>query len=477
MTNLKYFAACLTDVGRKRNNNEDFVSYFEAQTPEEIAQSGNLYIVADGVGGAAKGERASSFATEKLLYEYYQLPDLPPAERLKRLMREAGNHIFEYAENETFGRMATTMVAVVVRDGKLIVAHVGDSRAYLLRSEQAKQLTRDHSLVGEMIRDGTMTEEESMHSKIKNRLTRSLGGEENVHVDVTPEIDLEPGDRILLCTDGLTRYALPGDLVQMASHGGPVQVVNRLIGFANSRGGADNVTSLLVTVHDKDEVIDWAATAAYPRPTSPIWEQETDESAAVVTKPIKSRGEQKYNLALWIPASIVAFLLLGIAGLFAISPRTNMQLLQTPATITSFPAVNLPEPTPEPPKLSPTVEDENSQNLLLLSPPPTATFSTLVTCEYLVANGDGLNNIAIEKLGLTLAYKYVCVRGHSSCNNRPLDNPGIIYPGMVLHFESVDIQRCEEAGGTPIIPPTPPIPTSTTAISGEGIVPTQIPTP
>jgi PPM family protein phosphatase len=475
MTNLKYFAACLTDVGRKRNNNEDFVSYFEAQTPEEIAQSGNLYIVADGVGGAAKGERASSFATEKLLYEYYQLPDLTPAERLKRLMREAGNHIFEYAENETFGRMATTMVAAVVQDGKLIVAHVGDSRAYLLRGGQARQLTRDHSLVGEMIRDGTMTEEESMHSKVKNRLTRSLGGEENVHVDVTPEIDLEPGDRILLCTDGLTRYALPGDLVQMGSHGSPVQVVKRLIGFANSRGGADNVTSLLVTVHDQDEVIEWAATAAYPRPTLPVWAQETDESAGVVTKSLKPRRKQKYNLAIWIPASLVAFLLLGVAGFIAIASRVDSQTLLVAAVVTPSVVVNVQEPkeslmfSPANPTAA-SLSDANTPVAIVSLVPAVGL------CDYKVQPNDTLSNIE-AKLGLISPATLTCIKDvNDHCVDEKLKSRSAIKEDMILRFENVDADKCRQYGGNPISP-IPPSPTSTTPLGEKDTGSIETPTP
>lgn len=145
---FQIFSAPLSDPGRKRRNNEDWTAQFEPPTFEERLQSGCLYIVADGVGGAAKGERASQYAAQKVLYDYYHHLELPPAERLRMAMRQAGNEIYQYAEEQGEGRMATTMVAAVILGDKLIVANVGDSRAYLYRDGTTHQITRDHSLVG-----------------------------------------------------------------------------------------------------------------------------------------------------------------------------------------------------------------------------------------------------------------------------------------------------------------------------------------
>lgn len=309
MNTIKTFSASLSSTGRKRQNNEDFFTYFESDDPEEYIQSGNLYIVADGVGGATKGERASRYAAEKVMYEYYQMPQITPAERLRQLIQEVGNQIYQFNEN-IFDLMATTLVAVVIRDNSLLAAHVGDSRAYLIRNGQVTQLTRDHSLIGEMIRDGLITEKNAFDSKVKNRLTHSLGGEENVHVDVTSEILLMPGDRILLCTDGLSRYALPSDLLEMVPVRSPAQVVNSLIDFANLKGGADNVTAIIISVHAYDENVTWNPAALHPISAPPIWEQETDENA---TTYYPRQSSQLFQWRpIWILLSAIALVIVVI---------------------------------------------------------------------------------------------------------------------------------------------------------------------
>src|SRR5512143_616668 len=172
-----------TDQGLKRSNNEDYADLFEPADADELLHSGRLYIVADGVGGAAKGEKASQYATQKVLFEFYGDPDPNVGARLQRAMRKAGNDIYEHAErNEIPARMATTMVAANIRNGVLTVANVGDSRAYLIRSRRAQQITRDHTVVGEMLRDGEIDEEEALRVRGRNRLLRSLGGEHDVQV-------------------------------------------------------------------------------------------------------------------------------------------------------------------------------------------------------------------------------------------------------------------------------------------------------
>lgn len=239
-------SSALTHPGRKRSNNQDFVTFFEPDSQEDIQTSGSLYIVADGVGGAAKGDRASQYAAQKVLHEYYRYPQMEIGERLKAAMRQSGNEIFAFAEESSGFRMATTMVVAVVRNDLLTVANVGDSRAYLIRNGVAKQITRDHSLVGEMVRDGVMTEEEARHSKVKNRITRSLGGEQNVHVDVFRDIPLQVGDKVLLCSDGFSQYANPVQIAQFISQGAPSEITERMIDHALKSGGSDNISTILL---------------------------------------------------------------------------------------------------------------------------------------------------------------------------------------------------------------------------------------
>ena len=257
--NLSIRSSALTHPGRKRSHNEDFVAYFEPADTDVLVASGRLYIIADGVGGASEGERASQYAAEKVLYDYYQHPELDPGDRLKRAMRQASQEIFEYAEGEgAFRRMATTLVAAAIRGDQLTVANVGDSRAYLVRDGKAIQITTDHNTVGEMVEEGLLSEEEAMNSKAKNRLTRSLGAEPDVVVDLFPNIQVLPGDRLLLCTDGLTRYTLNQDIASFTTGGQPEEVTRSLVDFDNRHGGVDNVSVILVDIapyEDFDETI------------------------------------------------------------------------------------------------------------------------------------------------------------------------------------------------------------------------------
>jgi|SaaInl7_200m_RNA_FD_contig_41_397909_length_2059_multi_6_in_0_out_0_2 PPM family protein phosphatase len=239
-------SSALTHPGRKRSSNQDFVTFFEPDTPEDIKASGSLYIVADGVGGAAQGDRASQYAAQKVLHDYYRNPQVDIGERMRNAMRQAGNDIYSFAERKGEFRMATTMVTAVIRENLLTVANVGDSRAYLYRDGVIRQITRDHSLVGEMVRDGVMTVEEARRSKIKNRITRSMGGESNVEVDVYRDIAIKQGDKILLCSDGFSQYATPKEIAQLLSRGHPDEITGRLIDYALRRGGSDNISTILI---------------------------------------------------------------------------------------------------------------------------------------------------------------------------------------------------------------------------------------
>jgi serine/threonine protein phosphatase PrpC len=196
---LQVKTSSLTHPGQKRPNNEDYISSFKPDHPETLRASGRFFIVTDGVGGAAAGERASRYAAEKIKYEYYNLQDEQSSvgQRLTRSMQQANLDIYRYSHSgDRFLRMATTAVAAVIRGDELTVANVGDSRAYLIRDGQAQQITWDHTAAGEMIKSGIMTEEEAAQSRAQNRLTRSIGGAEKVTVDIFEGIRLLAGDNL-----------------------------------------------------------------------------------------------------------------------------------------------------------------------------------------------------------------------------------------------------------------------------------------
>lgn len=336
-------SAALTHPGRKRPHNEDFVTYFEPGNLEDLQMNGRLYIVADGVGGAAKGERASQYATEKVLYEYYQDKEYNPGERLKRAMRQAGNDIFEYAErSEYFRQMATTLVAAAIHSDKLTVANVGDSRAYLIRNRKVWQITKDHTTAGEMVRDGVLSIEEARRSKAKNRLTRSLGGEPNPVVDIFPDIPLLPGDTILLCSDGLTRYARNEDIIRILDQGRPESNVEQLVDFANQQGGVDNISVVLVRIEtpvSAGELVDSSPRGQIP--TQVDWENMETQPEIEVDQKLKRLALPGFHrflfalkpyrllLMIWIPILCVV----GIGGFFAV--KSIYQSIQTAQTETA----------------------------------------------------------------------------------------------------------------------------------------------
>lgn len=316
MTMYEIKSAVLTHPGRKRPHNEDFVAFFEPSDPAELTQSGRLYIVADGVGGEAKGEKASQYAAQKVLFDFYNNPDPDLGARLGRALRNAGNEIHEHvAQSELPRRMATTMVAAVVREDLLTIANVGDSRAYRIRNGQAHQITRDHTIAGELMRNGEVTEEEAMRVKGKHRLTRSLGGERDVHVDLFQEIQLQPGDRILLCSDGLAKYTLSEDIARLSSTGDPEDVVHNWVDFANQRGGSDNITVALIEVGQPLEA-DVPTVRRGELPTDVDWD-------AMVTVPLvgeshrpRRRRLDRRQIALLTIAAIAVVAAVGVGILF-----------------------------------------------------------------------------------------------------------------------------------------------------------------
>ncbi|MGB8253672.1 MAG: protein phosphatase 2C domain-containing protein [Anaerolineaceae bacterium] len=239
-------------MGRKPRNNEDYVAFHVPAKEKDRIEQGCLFIVADGVGGAEAGEYVSKYASEKVIFEYFKQTSLPFGERLiaaiQKVNRDIFTHALDYAPE---GGMATTLVAALLLNNKLYIANVGDSRAYLLNKKGIKQISSDHNLVGEMVSQGVMSEEAARNTNTKNQLTRSIGGELDVKVDFFGPLPIKKSDRILLCTDGLTRYATQGDLIGLAGSGKLADDVIKMISFAIESGGEDNVSMILIEAVEK----------------------------------------------------------------------------------------------------------------------------------------------------------------------------------------------------------------------------------
>ena len=228
----------MTDTGRQRRDNED--SMF-VRAP--------VFVVADGMGGAQAGEVASRLAVEAF---EQGLPDSgSPEERLADRVREANRRIHElsHADDERHG-MGTTLTAAYVDDSHLAIAHVGDSRAYLFRDGELRRLTQDHSLVGELVRKGKLTEEQAEEHPQRSIITRALGPEPSVEVD-TWSYPVRDGDIVLLCSDGLTSMITEEKIAEVLESSPSLkEAASRLIREANAAGGRDNITVVLTRLED-----------------------------------------------------------------------------------------------------------------------------------------------------------------------------------------------------------------------------------
>jgi protein phosphatase len=236
-----------TDQGLKRAQNEDSHGEWIPSTPEERAKRGTLLVVADGMGGSRAGEVASRLAVESVMRYYREAPGEDLLEDLHHAV-EAANRVIhrESASHPEHAGMGTTVTAVVVRDADAFLAHVGDSRAYLIQDGRIRQLTRDHSLVAQLVREGQLTPEQAKVDPRRNVVTRSVGVGPRVEIDAEHEPGLlHPGDTILICSDGLHGLVTDEELKAAASGPDLAQACRDAIALANQRGGPDNITLVL----------------------------------------------------------------------------------------------------------------------------------------------------------------------------------------------------------------------------------------
>jgi protein phosphatase len=230
-------AAGQTDVGRARERNED--AWFSGT---------NVFAVADGLGGHRAGEVASELALESIRALDEQEPK-KAANHVADAVRRGNRAVHtRAADDPELKGMGTTLTAIAVHDGVAHLAHVGDSRCYLLRGGSITQLSRDHTLVARMVAEGRLTPEQAEAHPQRSVLTRALGAERDVDVQ-TQNIVLQTGDRLLLCSDGLSGVLTDDDMLRFAGRGEDLQAIcDELIDEANARGGPDNITAVLVEV-------------------------------------------------------------------------------------------------------------------------------------------------------------------------------------------------------------------------------------
>lgn len=248
-------ASLQTDQGRIRDHNEDFVTFWEPADEAEEKQSGWLYIVADGVGGADAGEVASEFASERTITHFLNDNlELPWGKRLWLAMQAANTDLRQMvAERGDDSRMATTMVAAVFQGSQVFIGNVGDSRGYHWRNGRIRQITKDQSLVAKLVEEGAITEAEAFNHPRRNVILYSLGSEKEPQIDIFEETAVS-GDIFFLCSDGLTRHVQDEEIQEILTHQDPLRASRILIDLANERGGEDNISVAIIRYNGREAV-------------------------------------------------------------------------------------------------------------------------------------------------------------------------------------------------------------------------------
>jgi PPM family protein phosphatase len=252
---ISFETAALTNTGRMRKNNEDRLFTLEIDQPDGLgAASCGIYIVADGMGGHQAGEVASAIAAKMISFSLLQnLKNISlsrfPSCLIKQAINEANREIFSLAaRNPDLYSMGTTVTLGFRLDDELYLGQVGDSRAYLIRTNRIQQLTQDHSLVAQLVRKGAITAEQARFHPDRRKILRSLGVASDVTVDTFSQTLLN-GDTLVFCSDGLTGNVSDGEILQyILQTDDAYQACERLIDLANFRGGDDNISVIVVRV-------------------------------------------------------------------------------------------------------------------------------------------------------------------------------------------------------------------------------------
>jgi len=237
--------ACVTDMGKAREINEDSCNHCR------LNDNYDLIIVADGMGGHNAGEVASVLAVKSITQYISQgIQNCASKAEVILLMRNAiqnaNNEIYEESQkNISYSGMGTTLTMAMISKNVMLVGHVGDSRAYILKESKLLKITNDHSLVAELVKNGTITEEEALHHPQKNIITRALGTDNSVEVDIE-DVEIKDGDVIFLCTDGLTNMISDKEIEEILINNPDADTAAaKLVGLANSLGGYDNITAAI----------------------------------------------------------------------------------------------------------------------------------------------------------------------------------------------------------------------------------------
>jgi PPM family protein phosphatase len=249
--------AQISDQGRVRDHNEDFLGYAAPRSEYEARSRGWLFALADGVGGQDRGEVASNLAVEHVISRFREANGSEPLPAvLSRLIQGANEKVFDagLASGSARTQMATTIVACALRFDRAAIAHAGDSRCYLVRQGFAAALTRDHTVGNEQLRLGLITAREASNGSTAHLLSRAVGNEMFLSVE-TSEHQIFAGDVLLLCSDGLHRSVTPEDMARIVTADpSPEAAARALVSVANERDGSDNISVQVIRVRSVERV-------------------------------------------------------------------------------------------------------------------------------------------------------------------------------------------------------------------------------
>lgn len=341
-------AGAKTDPGQ-RANNEDH--YLVVDTRRRGLRADGVLVIADGMGGRASGEQASQAAVGAVDETLAELLDSRLAEpvvltdALSTALRKANARVYALAQEDPERKgMGTTCVAAIVEGDRLYLAHAGDSRAYLLRGEQLSQLTADHSYVAEQVRAGAISEEGARKSRFRNIITRAVGIEPTLEAEVT-DVEIKPGDILLLCTDGLSNMVDEEDLIKTLGQSGSAQTAaDKLVSLANRAGGKDNITAVVARLQAGTRTLRMQ-TADLARPEAPSKKNSTIQNrpAPVSAGPDEPRPPRRGGW-LW-PLLAALFLLAGVG----VSGALAGKLQHAGYKFQAAPPFAVPPPPPAPP--------------------------------------------------------------------------------------------------------------------------------
>src|SRR5208283_2127577 len=275
---MELIYAELSSPGPARENNEDFVGFWQPETLEEKRSLGAVAVLADGVGGLNYGEVASRLAVETALKAFREVQgEKSPQQLLTQIFNAANVSVYDKGmENHGKSRMATTLAIAVLRNDEIVVGNVGDSRVYLVRKAEIRQLSTDHTYVGMQKKFGLINEQDAKTSANRSILTRSVGQEPVIRVDVE-NTTVFKGDRVVLCSDGLYAYVADSEIAEIVSRLSPAQACRQLVALAEQRGTDDNLSVQVLQITDVEKM-------SYYRGV-PVYDERVDPTSSYDLRP------------------------------------------------------------------------------------------------------------------------------------------------------------------------------------------------